>query len=76
MNVMWDDIFETKSIEGKSDAQLCGIALSSWGNCAMGEKPPNFGEVMMAIGYKLGIIVTPENLMTWAIAQGLLSKDE
>lgn len=70
---IWDEIFEANSIEGHSDAHLCAVALSAWGNCIAGnECHQNFGDVLTAIGYKLNIIATPENLSAWAKEHGFL----
>ena len=76
MMVIWDEIFDANSIEGKSDTHLCAAALSVWGHCTMGyEIHENFNSVLAAIGTKLNIAPTPENLTKWAKAHGFLAND-
>lgn len=60
----WPEVFDTKVVDGHSDAELCADGLTAWGNCHAGAKPhPNFGEVLVMIGTRLGITATGGNLM-------------
>lgn len=64
---IWPEIFTTENLESESDASLCADALTAWGNCHMGNKPPeSFGRVLAKIGAKLGIAPTGDELMKWA----------
>jgi hypothetical protein len=65
--VYWPEIFETKNLDGKPDALICAYGLTAWANCSAGlGVHPNFGEVMVKIGERLGISPTGENLMEWS----------
>jgi len=65
MFVYWDTLEDARNTDDKGE--LLGIALNSWGNCMAGNKPPEyFGIMMTEIGYKLGIIATPDNVMKLA----------
>jgi hypothetical protein len=65
--VWWPEIFDTKDLTGICDATLCADGLIAWGNCHAGFGiHPNFGEVMVMIGQRLGISPTGENLMEWS----------
>lgn len=60
----WPEIFDTKIVDGCSDAELCSDGLVAWAMCETGMKPhPNFGKIMAAIASRLGIAATPKNLM-------------
>ena len=63
----WPEIFATGDINTREDAALCADALMAWGNCIAGNAPPQkFGEVMAAIGARLGCSMTPEGVMKYA----------
>ena len=65
--VIWPKIFDTKDLSDRCDAALCADGLMAWGNCCAGlGVHPNFGEVMVMIGERLGISATGENLAKWA----------
>ena len=47
--------------------RVCAWALSEWGHCHMGAKPPEyFGMSMVIVGERLGIIATGDNLLAYA----------
>ena len=54
--------------EQEQDKRLiCAWALSEWGHCHTGAKPPEyFGMSMVIVGERLGIIATGDNLMAYA----------
>jgi hypothetical protein len=63
----WPEIFTTKEISNREDAALVADALIAWGLCIILKKVhPNFGEVMVLIGDKIGMLAIPENLMKWS----------
>lgn len=46
---------------------VCAMALSDWGYCYAGEKPPaHFGEAMVIAGQKMGISATPDNVTEYS----------
>lgn len=60
----WPEVFDTKVLDGRSDAALCADGLMAWSNCMARNKPyPNFGEVIAKISLKLGILGTAESFM-------------
>lgn len=62
--LQWPEIFTTGSIKAAdSQESLVADGLTGWANCILGAQiPKKFGEGMDAIGHKLGITATPENL--------------
>jgi hypothetical protein len=53
------DIFYTGDLGGRTDGELCADALCAWAITYMGRKyakeiPEMFGEVLVAIGAKIG----------------------
>ena len=66
-DVEWPDVFKTKNISGKSDAELCAIGLTAWGLVLLGNHfPDSFGDVLVMIGKKLGISSTPDSFMEYS----------
>ena len=60
----WPEIFDTKAVDGHSNAALCADGLVAWAICETGGKPhTNFGKVLAMIATRLGMAATPENLM-------------
>ena len=61
---IFPDIFHTGVIkENTTNEEILADGLCGWANCmAGGIAPNNFGCGMAAIGAKLGIIATPDNL--------------
>lgn len=76
--LIWNEIFETGIIpKGITEANLCGIGIAGWATCMMSKDSPipeKFGEGMVAIGQRLGISPTVENLESLAIEKGWLKK--
>ena len=73
----WPDVFQNPElIKTREPAALCADALCAWGNCHMGigPIPDNFGEVLVAIGQRLGMLkaTTSENLCEHARQIGWL----
>lgn len=66
--ITFPEVFITGKIpEGMNDKRLlCAAALEGWGCCYLAMRPENFGIGMAAIGTRLGITPTPENLMEYA----------
>ena len=59
--------FIKNDIEGLSNAQLCGDALTAWGHCCMKvELPKTFGETMAKIAGKLNVLGTSESFIEWS----------
>jgi hypothetical protein len=63
--VTWPTIEEIENETSK--AAITAMALTAWGNCHAGNKPPeHFGMMMVAVGKKLGISPTDENILRYA----------
>jgi hypothetical protein len=59
--VTWPTLKEVQQCENKK--ALLAMALVSWAHCNAGNTPPEyFGEMMVVIGDKLGILPTPEKV--------------
>jgi hypothetical protein len=71
----WPDVFLTgETSKEATDKELCAAAFCAWGSCYAGFVPPEkFGEGMVAIGKRLGISPTADNLKSFAIEKGWLS---
>lgn len=62
----WHDVFVTGKVGKQTNNELAAIALCGWGNCMSGNKPPEkFGEAIVAIGKRLGITASYENLLSY-----------
>lgn len=62
-NVFWNTVEDAQQAEG--EGVLIAMGLTNWANCMAGNKPPEyFGEMMVVIGQKLGIVPTPDNFST------------
>lgn len=71
---IFPSVFETGIIgEGETEKSLCASALCGWANCMIGNKPPElFGMGMAAIGKRLGINPTADNIEKYIEDKGWL----
>lgn len=70
-SMSWPKIFQNPAlIQLRTHDQLLADGVSAWGLCQAGTKPvpENFGEVMVAVGKKLGVPPGPSSLMAHANA--------
>lgn len=74
MENLFPSVFETGIIgEEETEKSLCASALVGWANCMTGNKPPElFGVGMAAIGKRLGIIPTADNIDKYIEDKGWL----
>ena len=72
-NVKWPSEFTTGVLVAKDDKSLCALGLHGWALCIIAPTlPRNFGKAMVAIGKKLDITPTAENIEEYAKGKGYL----
>ena len=74
MKLIFPDVFITGEVDDKEeDRILCAHGFIGWANCHAGcDIPDNFGLGMVAIGKRLKIAPTEDNLTKLATKKGWL----